>query len=317
MFFGKRRKEETGVTSGSMDNLYPVLHVVDTLKDYHKDIVQKEVDSLWELNEIRSAFGGVIREAESFQEKMLDFEQNFSSIEQVSGEFVEVKDRITQSVTHAQNGVEELKTTSEQVAAYFGEMEHTFEDLQKAVEMIKQCTNKIVSIADQTNLLAINASIEAARAGEHGKGFAVVAVEVKKLADEIKGLTKEVGSGIQEVEQGTDHLNSSINISQNALGESLNKVQETYDMFDEITQAAEGTTTVHMKISDVIGQSKSEIQVLCGFFDQIKSQYQKVVKHINKAARLGTTKSAMFEDVDNMMSQIPSIVKDYTSHRES
>lgn len=317
MFFGKRRKQKDSVTSGSMDNSYPVLHVVDTLKGYHKDVVQKEVDSLEELSEIRSSFGGVLREAESFQAKLLDFEQNFSSIEQVSAEFVEVKDRITQSVTHAQNGVEELKATSEQVAAYFGEMEHTFEDLQKAVEMIRQCTNKIVSIADQTNLLAINASIEAARAGEHGKGFAVVAVEVKKLADEIKGLTKEVGSGIQEVEQGTDHLNSSINISQNALGESLNKVQETYDMFDEITQAAEGTTTVHMKISDVIGQSKSEIQILCGFFDQIKNQYQKVVKHINKAARLGTTKSAMFEDVDNMMSQIPSIVKDYTSHRES
>ena len=44
--------------------------------------------------------------------------------------------------------------------------------------------------------------------------------------------------------------------------------------------------------------------------------YMEVVKHINKAARLGTTKSAMFEDVDNMMSQIPPVVKDYTSHRE-
>ena len=227
-----------------------------------------------------------------------------------------MRDTIIQSVTHAQNGVEELKSTSEQVAAYFSEMEQTFESLQKAVETIRQCTDKIVSIADQTNLLAINASIEAARAGEHGKGFAVVAVEVKKLADEIKSLTREVGSGIQAVEQGTDHLNGSINISQNALEESINKVQETYDMFDEITRAAEGTTTVHTAISDVISQSKSGLQVLCGFFERVKNQYQEVVKHINKAARLGTTKSAMFEDVDNMMSQIPPVVKDYTSHRE-
>ena len=316
MFFGKRNHKEIREAAEGMDNLNPVLHVIDTLKDYHKDVVKKEVDSLWELNEIRRSFGGVLKETENFQGRLQDFEQNFSSIEQVSGEFVAVRDTIIQSVTHAQNGVEELKSTSEQVAAYFSEMEQTFESLQKAVETIRQCTDKIVSIADQTNLLAINASIEAARAGEHGKGFAVVAVEVKKLADEIKSLTREVGSGIQAVEQGTDHLNGSINISQNALEESINKVQETYDMFDEITRAAEGTTTVHTAISDVISQSKSGLQVLCGFFERVKNQYQEVVKHINKAARLGTTKSAMFEDVDNMMSQIPPVVKDYTSHRE-
>lgn len=66
----------------------------------------------------------------------------------------------------------------------------------------------------------------------------------------------------------------------------------------------------------MIDQSKSALQVLCGFFDQIKNQYQEVVQHINKAGKLGTTKSTMFEDVDNMLSQIPPIVKDYTSSQE-
>lgn len=313
MLFWKKNKRETEIASENEDNLYPVVHVMNTLKEYEKEMVQKEVDSLWELNEIRGSFDSVLKETESFQERLVDFEQNFMSIEQVSGGFAQVKDTVAQSVSHAQDEVTELKSSSMQVADYFSEMEHTFVELQKAVEKIKQCTDKIVSIADQTNILAINASIEAARAGEQGRGFAVVAVEVKKLADEIKDLTKEVDSGIQEVERGTEDLNSSISSSQHALGESIQKVQKTYDMFDEITQSAEGVVNVHTEISGVIDHSKNALQILCGFFDQVRGQYQEVIKHINQAARHGTTKSAMFEDIDNLLSQVPPIIEEYTS----
>lgn len=313
MLFWRRNKRQEDVAAENEENLYPVVHVMNTLKEYEKEMVQKEVDSLWELNEIRGSFGTVLKETERFQERLADFEQNFVSIEEASGGFAQVKDTVAQSVQQAQDEVTELKSSSMQVADYFSEMEHTFVELQKAVEKIKLCTDKIVSIADQTNILAINASIEAARAGEQGRGFAVVAVEVKKLADEIKGLTKEVDSGIKDVEQGTEQLNNSITTSQEALGESIQKVQKTYDMFDEITQSAEGAVNVHTEISGVIGQSKNALQILCGFFDQVKGQYQEVIKHINQAARHGTTKSAMFEDIDNLLSQVPPIIEEYTS----
>ena len=55
--------------------------------------------------------------------------------------------------------------------------------------------------------------------------------------------------------------------------------------------------------------------MLCQFFDQIRSLYQEVVKHIDQASRLGTTKSAMFEDMDNMIAQIPPMVQDLESGR--
>ncbi len=316
MAFWKKNRQDTKTLSQQEKSLEPVLHVMKTLKDYHGELVQREVDSLWELDRIGKSFDQVLSEAENFQGRLQGFGQNFMSIEQVSGEFSEVKESISQSVVRAQGGVEELKTSSMQVDSYFKEMEATFENLQVAVEKIKRCMGKIVSIAEQTNLLALNASIEAARAGEQGKGFAVVAVEVKKLADEIKELTGEVDSGIQDVEQGTENLNGNINASQEALGESLDKVNETYKRFDEITQSAEGAASVHNEISGVIDDSKNALDSLCGFFEQIKGLNQDVVKHISHAGKLGTTKSAMFEDIDNLMAQIPPIIKEYTSEEK-
>ena len=65
--FWKRNKQEVRTVSENENNLYPILHVMSSLKDYHKEMVQKEVDSLWELNEIRRSFGGVLKETENFQ----------------------------------------------------------------------------------------------------------------------------------------------------------------------------------------------------------------------------------------------------------
>ena len=171
--------------------------------------------------------------------------------------------------------------------------------------------NKIVSIADQTNILSLNASIEAARAGEQGKGFAVVADEVKSLAEEIKNLVATVDVSIGDVEQGADRLSASINTSHQALEQSLSKVEDTYGVFDHITQAAEGATEVQTEICQVIDRSRTELQTVSSFFEGMKKRYQEVIRHINRASKMGTTKSAMFEDVDNMLSQIPPIIKEF------
>ncbi len=290
--------------------MYPVLYVMDSLKEYHTDLVHKEVESLQELSLVGSSFDSVLGETKRFQEQLENMGENFSSVTEATEQFAAVRDEIARSVGQAQNEVEILKTSSLEVEAHFGEMGSTFGALQESVEQIKQRMSRIVSIADQTNILAINASIEAARAGEKGKGFAVVAVEVKKLADQIKDLAAEVDSDIKNVERGTDKLSDSIDTSRQALGDSIGKMQETYEMFDQITQAAEGATSVQAQITGVIGESRSALDSLCGFFDKMRGQYQQVVKHITQASKLGTTKSAMFEDIDNLMAQIRPIIKE-------
>lgn len=287
---------------------YPILHVMNSLKDYQKYLVQKEVDSLNQLGKINRSFKGALSKSENFQKTLQDFEQTFSNINQVSGQFETVKSEISQSVVHAQDEIENLKNSSLKVESHFTEMTNTFQNFELSVQEIKKSTNKITSIAEQTNILALNASIEAARAGEQGKGFAVVAREVKNLADEVMNLVAAVEANIADVEQGTDKLRSDINTSHQALEQSLEKVNGTYETFDKITDAAEGATTVQSEISNVIDDSRIALQNVNSFFDQIKDQYREVMNHIVLASKLGTTKSAMFEDVDNMLSQIPPML---------
>lgn len=292
-------------------SLYPVVYVAQSLKEYEQELMQKEVDSLQELGLVNSSFHEVLQEAENFYVQLQNFGQSFSNINQASSQFEGVKGEIAQSVGKAQKGVEALKNSSRQVESHFDQIEHTFGDFLEAVKKIKKCTSKIITIADQTNILALNATIESARAGERGKGFAVVAVEVKALAEEIKKLVAEVNTSISDVEQGTEQLNASITTSQQALEESLDKVDDTYAMFDKITEAAEGATEVQDEIARAIGESDQGLTTLQEFFERTKVKHEEVLRYIESASKLGTTKSTMFEDVDNLLSQIPPIIEDY------
>lgn len=312
LFAGK--KGGKAVRQAEEASLYPLLHVSESLKEYQKLLVSQEVTSLWELRQVGASFSGVLEKADHFQLKLENLEGSFTNINETSEQFLQVKSAIAGSVEAARGEMAALAQISAEVQQSFDAMRGTFGQLQSAINAIQKCMGKIVSIADETNILAINASIEAARAGAAGRGFSVVAEQVKRLAEEIKVLTGEVDAGVRDVESSAGQLSDRIDLSQQTLGQGVGIVEETNEGFRKITEAADGAVAVQEEISGVIVTSQQELQNIRLFFSQIKEQYQDVVKHIDSASRLGTTKSAMFEDLDNMISQIAPLIRDYESH---
>ena len=163
MLFGK--KDRANAPAQEKKSLYPVLHVAGSLKEYQQELVKKEVASLWELSRVGASFSSVLREGDQFQSKLQDLGESFSSINDTAGQFGQVREEITQSVDQARDRMSELGQVSAQVQQSFVAMEETFLQLEASIQGIQRSMEKIVSIVEQTDILAINASIEAARAG--------------------------------------------------------------------------------------------------------------------------------------------------------
>ncbi len=144
--------------------------------------------------------------------------------------------------------------------------------LNQRAEEIGEIVTVIKDIADQTNLLALNAAIEAARAGEQGRGFAVVADEVRKLAERTIKATDEISEKIRNIQNESQQTSKSMEVS-------LKNVTRANDFIKEL-----GNSLLH--IVDSVNRVKDQITQIATAVDEQSAASEEVAKNIEKTSEI-------------------------------
>jgi methyl-accepting chemotaxis protein len=204
-----------------------------------------------------------------------------AAVEEMSQSVVEVAKKSAEASGTAQDSgkqaagggevVQRTVTEIKAIASQVGESAVAVSNLGKRSEQIGQIIGVINDIADQTNLLALNAAIEAARAGEHGRGFAVVADEVRKLAERTTQATEEVaksireiqnetGVAVQKIQAGSASVNTGVQLAEEA-GQSLRAIVASSTNVQSMVQSIAAAAEEQSAASEQIARSVEQINV--------------------------------------------------------
>ena len=191
---------------------------------------------------------------------------------------------------HAQDGagivlrtIQSMQSVQQQSSGLKGDMA----DLDKQAKDIGTVLTLIRDIADQTNLLALNAAIEAARAGEAGRGFAVVADEVRKLAEKTMSATREVETAIATIQEGT--------------GKSSTTVDGTVTSIEEVGRMAEESGQSLERISNLAGDSSARVSAIAAAATEQSAASEEINRNI---AEVNTLSAHIAEAMDMAARQV-------------
>ena len=229
---------------------------------------------------------GSDEQAKSVENTFRSINKIVQSIDEIAANSVKSFDSSSKAEQLVKNGVEIVKTQDtkmEESTNAVGQVSEVIFTLNNKTIQIGQIIEVIESVAEQTNLLALNAAIEAARAGEQGRGFAVVADEVKKLAEESQESIGKIQTIIKDIKDTTNTAVESVKYATDTISQQNESVQNTSKVFKDI-----------LEIVDMIAD---EIQEISNCTDGVKGAGENIQQDMERILAVSEETAASTEEV--------------------
>ena len=252
------------------------------------------------MNKLTDHNGQLQSRTASSQEMTGDINSQVQNVASMINDMVSLT---AESGKHAKTSsvdLESLVQTAGTMADLSNEVEHILDAFKAEFETVKQETGTIDSISSQTNLLALNASIEAARAGEAGKGFSVVAEQIRKLSTETKDSSGQISEALSRLDEISGKMTSSIEETLKLIQVTLEKVTQTGENVNKITQD-----------SSLLGE---HIQTIDSAMKEVESSNRQLVENMEQVSSIVETMTTCISDSDETSKRMLSKYEESASN---
>jgi methyl-accepting chemotaxis protein len=259
--------------------------------------------------QLSSTAESVVRVAEGQDARVM---QSSSAIQQMTMTAGEVARNSTEAARIAQETAEmaqsgqavmmQTVTGIQQISEAVVQAATIITTLGRSSDQIGEIVRVIEDIADQTNLLALNAAIEAARAGEQGRGFAVVADEVRKLAERTTKATKEIGDMIRQIQQDTKNAVATMDQGTNQVGEGVALANKTGEVLSTIHAMVNKTAGMVQQIASVAEEQSQATSQIAGDLESMTQTTRQTTSSVAESAQACHELSTLAGDLQKTLS---------------